>query len=194
MAEQRRTPAITRRWELELRATGSSGDLRFYCPRCATPAVIELAATDAPLPGDPPSCISAACLACSVPVLIVLEGPPPTRPPHAYSRPPATRLNPATPPVADPPIAPEAAATERLTLSEWQQQGIGTELHPSTAAAIPRASDERPGRRSDDGRRLYTREEILAAVQRHSEQQRLHHQPPASPDLNRDQSQEGNDS
>ena len=165
-----RTPAVTRRWELELRATGSSGDLRFYCPRCATPAVIELAASDAPPPGAPPACISAACTVCGVPVLIVLEGPPPTRPPHAYSRPPARMATPAPPPpVADPP-APQAAADvdePLLTLSEWRQQGVGIDLHPSEAAAIPRRADEAPHRRDEQGRRVYSRREIEAAEQQH---------------------------
>jgi hypothetical protein len=54
-----------------------------------------------------------------------------------------------------------------LTLSEWRQQGVGIDLHPSEAAAIPRRADEAPHRRDEQGRRVYSRREIEAAEQQH---------------------------
>lgn len=180
-------PFISDYWFYAVRCTGEPGTAGISCPRCKTSAALELTRDEIPRIGGQPVMVQIACEACQLLGVIVLAPPAATRPPASFLRDRPDRYAAraiTAPPVADSPIAPEAATTERLTLSEWQALGVATELHPSTAAAIPRASDERPGRRSDDGRRLYTREEILAAVQRHSEQQRLHHQPPANTSTN----------
>jgi hypothetical protein len=88
--------------------------------------------------------------------------------------------------------APAAADVDEplLTLSGWQQRGVGLELHPNTAAAIPRARDERPGRRNPDGLRVYSRREIEAAVaQQHPNNH--HHTTADSTNTNNTATQEG---
>jgi hypothetical protein len=184
MAKRPSPPAVVLSWNVNLLSLAREGDMELSCPRCHVRMVATLPAMRVT---EPANVIPAECNTCGVGFSVTLCPPAAVRPSINPRRqgawidaaPPADPI-PPPPRVADPP-APQAAAGQLQTLAEWQQQGIGLELHPSTAAAVPRASDERPGRRDQRGYRLYSRSEITAAVQRHHAAQHPTQQPPTSP-------------
>jgi hypothetical protein len=157
-------PAFTKFQVLFIESTGRSGNHAYACGRCRRHLVVEIDAMELPSPGSPPGSTTVGCPYCTCTTLFVMEAPHATRArPARYAT--ATPA-PLTPPVADAPAAVDADQP-LLTLSEWQAQGVGLDLHPSEAAAIPRRADEAPHRRDEQGRRLYTRAEIDQATALH---------------------------
>lgn len=173
-------PFISDHWCYSLRSTGEPGVAGIRCPRCGTCSELELAREELPLIGGQPLMIQATCAACSLLGVIVISPPAATRPPSSFlrdrpDRPAGIPVRPPTDPVSpvgSPPVADPPTEGPRRTLAEWVEAGVAPpDLSPSTAAAIPRHSDERPGRRDpDSGRRVYSHAEITAAVALHEQQ------------------------
>lgn len=177
-------PFRSRWWSYAVQCTGEPGIGGITCPRCKTSAELELSRDELPLIGGPPVTVKVTCSACQLVGLIVLEPPAATRPPATFLRdrpdrpaprpirPPSDLVTPiGSPPVADPPIEGPPTEGPLLTLAEWQAQGVAEGIHPNTAARVPRATDERPGRRDQHDRRLYSRSEIEQAIELHQQQQ-----------------------
>lgn len=163
-------PLLSDHWLYAFRSTGEPGVTGIRCPRCGTASEFELTRDEIPPIGGQPATVRTVCSACSLLGVIVIHPPLATRPPATFLREPRSHTSArfAPPPTAD--AGPQAAADVDallLTLHQWQQLGIAPEgMHPSSPAAVPRARDERPGRRNEQGLRVYSHSEILAAIAR----------------------------
>jgi len=158
-------PAFTKFQVLFIESTGRSGNHAYACGRCRRHLVVEIDAMELPSPGSPPGSTTVSCPYCTCPTLFVMEAPYATRArPARYAT--ATPAPPPPPEAGD--VHAHAQEAEVHTLAGWIERGVAPEgMHPSTAAAIPRASDERPGRRDERGHRLYSEAEIRAAIALH---------------------------
>jgi len=162
-------PAFTKFQVLFIESTGRSGNHAYACGRCRRHLVVEIDAMEVPSPGSPPGSTTVLCPYCTCPTLFAMEAPHATRarPARSATATPA----PPSPPVADAEagdVHAHAQEAEVRTLAEWIALGVAPEgMHPSEAAAIPRRADEAPHRRDEQGRRLYSRQEIDQATAHH---------------------------
>lgn len=162
-AMAKRTPVLTRSFVVLLQSLGRSGDGVVCCARCGTRMLMTFPAV---APMESAITVAAICEVCGTGFSVTLAPMAATRPPASVTTTTTASRRVTPPPVAD---APAAADEDELlrTLAGWQAQGLGIDLHPSEAAAIPRRADEAPHRRNEQGLRLYTRAEIEQAIALH---------------------------
>ena len=168
-----RSPVVSLSTHLVLQNLGRGGQFAVLCSRCG----FRMRLSSEPMaPLEPPEVASCACPSCglwhSYTLLPPWSAPVPTRP-AAHAAPAAPAGIPIRPPAdpREPTMEEDGYELPLLTLAAWQLQGVAPpELHPNTAARVPRASDERPGRRDQHDRRLYSYAEIQRAVELHQQQ------------------------